>query len=297
MIETLIASEPTITVREACAALNVSESGFYAHHHKAQRPRRQEDARIVEQMKEVFEATYCCYGSPRLLKALRNRGIRCGKTRIRRLMQQEDICPKQKRRFRPRTTQSDPYLPCAPNVVSELPAASAPAERFHSDITYIPTQEGFVFLAATLDAFTRRCAGWSARDNMETQLVKEAAQMAFGAGLGNEPLHHSDRGCQYTSESFRCLLEHQEIGQSMSRKGNCYDNALSESFWATVKTECFDNFRSGIPQTRAEVLQKLFHYIELFYNRERLHSALGYKSPVQFERDWTQQHFTVQLST
>ena len=115
--------------------------------------------------------------------------------------------------------------------------------------------------------------------------------------MGNEPLHHSDRGCQYTSESFRQLLEHEEIQQSMNRKGNCYDNALSESFWATVKTECFDNFRSGIPQTRAEVLQKLFHYIELFYNRERLHSALGYKSPVQFEQDWTQQNFTVQLST
>lgn len=208
-------------------------------------------------------------------------------------MKQQGICPKQKRKFRPRTTQSDPYLPCAPNVVGVLPPASAPAERFHSDITYIPTQEGFVFLAATLDAFTRRCAGWCARDNMESQLVKEAAQMAFVAGLGCEPIHHSDRGSQYASEGFRMLLEKEEILQSMSRKANCYDNALSESFWATVKTECFDNFRGGLPQTKAEVIQKLFHYIELFYNRERLHSALDYKSPVQFERDWTRLHFTV----
>jgi putative transposase len=121
--------------------------------------------------------------------------------------------------------------------------------------------------------------------------------MAFSAGLGSEPVHHSDRGSQYASELFRFLLEHEEIQQRMSRKGTCYDNALSESFWVTVKTECFDNFRSGIPQTRAEVLQKLFHYIELFYNRERLHSALGCKSPVQFERDWTQQNFTVRIST
>ena len=132
---------------------------------------------------------------------------------------------------------------------------------------------------------------------METQLVKEAASMALAISGSTERVHHSDRGSQYASEGFRRLLEEEQILQSMSRKGNCYDNALSESFWATVKTECFDNFRHGIPQTKAEAIRCLFHYIELFYNRERIHSALGYKSPVQFERDWTQRHFTVQLST
>jgi transposase InsO family protein len=132
---------------------------------------------------------------------------------------------------------------------------------------------------------------------METQLVKEAASMALAISGSTERVHHSDRGSQYASEGFRRLLEEEQILQSMSRKGNCYDNALSESFWATVKTECFDNFRHGIPQTKAEAIRSLFHYIELFYNRERIHSALGYKSPVQFERDWTQRHFTVQLST
>jgi putative transposase len=299
MIETLIASDPLLRVRDACAAFTVSESGFYAHRRKAECPRRQEDARIAHEMKEVFDTSYHCYGSPRLLKALRRRGVRCGKARIRRLMRREGLCPRQKRRFHPRTTQSNPrttqsnpHLPCAPNIVGAMPAPGAPAERFHSDITYIPTQEGFVFLAATLDAFTRRCAGWCARDNMETQLVKDAAHMAFCNSVGCDPIHHSDRGCQYSSESFRRLLEKEGIIQSMSRKANCYDNALSESFWATVKTECFDNFRSGIPQTRAEVIQKLFHYIELFYNRERLHSALGYKSPMQFESHWTKKNFT-----
>ena len=284
------ASAP-VTVREACIALGVSQSGFYAHRHKAQRLRRLEDASITQEIKQVFEHTFHCYGSPRLVKALRKRGLRCGKTRIRRLMKQEGICPKQKRRFRPRTTQSNPHLPCAPNVVAALAPAAAPAQRFHSDITYIPTKEGFLFLAATVDAFTRRCAGWCARDNMETQLVKDAARMAFGTG--SERVHHSDRGSQYASEGFRVLLQNENMVQSMSRKGNCYDNALGESFWATVKTECFDNFRSGIPETKAQALQALFCYIELFYNRERLHSALGYKSPAQFEQDWTLQHFTV----
>jgi putative transposase len=310
VIEALTASAPAsapasvpITVRHACAALSVSPSGFYAHRHKAERPRRQEDARIAHEMKEIFETNYHCYGSPRLVQGLKSRGISCGKTRVRRLMQQEGMCPKQKRRFRPCTTQSAPHLPCAPNVVATLPAASAPAERFHSDITYLPTTEGFLLLAATLDAFTRRCAGWCARDNMGSQLVKDAAHMAFGTGTpslgssGTERVHHSDRGSQYASEGFRLLLQREAIVQSMSRTGNCYDNALSESFWATVKTECFDNFRSGIPDTKAQALQALFGYIEVFYNRERLHSALGYKSPAQFEHDWTQQHFTVQSST
>ncbi len=137
---------------------------------------------------------------------------------------------------------------------------------------------------------------------METQLVKDAARMAFGEAPVPGGLHHSDRGSQYASESFRLLLEQEQILQSMSRKGHCYDNALSESFWATVKTECgeapgFDNFRDGIPKTRAEALRSLFHYIELFYNRERMHSALGYKSPVQFERDWKQGDITQNVST
>ena len=243
------------TVREACAALGVSESGFYAHRRKDQRPRRQQDGVIAGEMKAVFEQSYGCYGSPRLVRSLHSRGVRCGKTRLRRLMQEHGLCPKQKRRLRPRTTQSNPFLPCASNLVADLPPARIPHQRFQSDITYIPTKEGFLYLAATMDAFTRRCAGWCARDNMETQLVKDAAHMAFASASApasaSERVHHSDRGSQYASESFRLLLAEKEITQSMSRKGgcplgNCYDNALGESFWATVKTECFDNFRPGI---------------------------------------------------
>ena len=300
MIQALTASASApFTVREACGALGVSESGFYAHRHKAERPRRRQDRVIIGEMKEIFEQSYGCYGSPRLVRGLRQRGVRCGKARVRRLMQQESICPRQKRRVRPRTTQSNRYLPCAPNLMAVLPPANAPRQRFHSDITYLPTQEGFLYLAATVDAFTRRCAGWCARDNMETQLVKDAACMAFASASASASsrVHHSDRGSQYASESFRLLLAKEEITQSMSRKGNCYDNALGESFWATVKTECFDNFRAAIPQTKAQAMTALFGYIELFYNRERLHSALDYRSPNQFEKDWAKQNYTDNVST
>ena len=134
---------------------------------------------------------------------------------------------------------------------------------------------------------------------METPLVADAAKMAFASSADSipKPIHHSDRGSQYASEAFGCLLEEEAVQQSMSRKGNCYDNALVESFFATLKTECFNNFRNGIPLTRRQAKAMLFDYIEVFYNRQRLHSALGYTSPVQFENNWEQQHFTDYLST
>ncbi len=210
---------------------------------------------------------------------------------MRRLMQDAGLCPRQKRRVRIKTTHSNPHLPVAPHrlhrLLEALPAKE-PSERFYSDITYIPTGEGFLFLAATLDAYTRKCAGWSAAGNMETPLVLRAATRAFaGAGAGaGAVIHHSDRGSQYASEMFRDFLQSQGIQQSMSRKANCYDNAAMESFWATLKTECFDNFRAGLPATRQEARQRIFRYIELFYNPKRLHSALGYQSPSEFERNY-----------
>jgi len=183
----------------------------------------------------------------------------------------------------------------------EAPPVTQPSERFYSDITHIPTQEGWLFTAATLDGYSRRCAGWSAADNMETPLVLRAAQRAF-AGAGAR-IHHSDRGSQYASEMFRDFLRDNQVTQSMSRTGNCYDNAVMESFWATLKTECFDNFRGGIPATRQEAKQKLFSYIEVFYNRQRLHSSLGYQAPVPFEQNYLQQnlpkeeHLSLSVST
>ena len=207
-------------------------------------------------------------------------------------MQSHGLGPRQKRRGRVRTTQSNPSLPVAPHRLLQAAPVTQPGARFYSDITYIPTQEGWLFMAATVDGYSRKCAGGSAADNMEAPLVLRAAQRALvdAKAATSAKIHHSDRGSQYASELFRDFLEDSEVMQSMSRKGNCYDNALMESFWATLKTECFDNFRSGIPATRQEAKRKLFSYIEVFYNRQRLHSSLGYCSPVEFEQNYLQQN-------
>jgi putative transposase len=291
MIEQLASASAegeTFEVRAVCAALEASPSSFYAHRHKDERPRRREDRILAVAVQNAFEQSGGTYGSPRLVRALRQKGIFTSKTRIRRLMKSRGLCPLQKRRVRLRTTRSNPHLPVAPHRLLDAPPSQHPGERFYSDITYIPTREGWLFLAATVDGYSRKCSGWSAGDNMETPLVLRAARRALDTPLnGNEAaLHHSDRGSQYASEPFRHFLEQQNVLQSMSRKGNCYDNALMESFWATLKTECFDNFRSGIPDTRQEALHKIFLYIELFYNSKRLHSALDYCSPAEFERKY-----------
>ena len=276
-------------MREVCRALEVSPSGFYAHRDKDHRLRRRQDRVLAVELKSAFEQSFSTYGSPRLVRALRERGLFTSKTRVRRLMKSQGLCPRQKRRVKVTTTRSHPHWPVAPPV-------RQPGQRFHSDITYIPTGEGWLYTAATLDGYSRKCAGWSADDNMETSLVLRAAQRAFAgadadAGAG-AAVHHSDRGSRYASEGFRNFLSDCDIVQSMSRRGNCYDNALMESFWATLKTECFDNFRSGIPQTRQQAKQQLFAYIEVFYNRKRLHSALNYQSPLDFERNHQTQHQT-----
>jgi transposase InsO family protein len=277
-------------VREVCAALDISPSGFYAHRHKDERLRRREDQLLAGAMKNAFNESRGTYGSPRLVRALKHRGLKTSKTRVRRLMRSHGLCPRQKRRVRVRTTRSNPHLPVAPHLLLEVPPVCQPGQRFHSDITYIPTQEGWLFTAATLDGYSRRCAGWSAADNMETSLVLRAAQRALANADANAKVHHSDRGSQYASETFRDFLQDNKVVQSMSRKGNCYDNALMESFWATLKTECFDNFRDGIPATRQQAKQQLFSYIEVFYNRKRLHSSLGYCSPIEFEEMYQQQN-------
>ena len=271
-------------------ALGVSSSGFSRHRHKPQRLRRREDCILAEALKSAFDESRNTYGSPRLVRQLRKHGLFTSKTRVRRLMQHHGLCPSQKRRVRLRTTQSSPHLPVAPHPLLEAPPATRPGERFDSDITYIPTQEDWLFTAATIDGYSRKCAGWSAADNRETPLVLRAAQRALLVRHSDATIHHSDRGSQYASELFRDFLQDNDIVQSMSRKGNCYDNAPMESFWSTLKTECFDNFRDGIPATRQDAKQKLFSYIEVFYNRKRLHSSLGYVSPLEFEQNYHQQN-------
>ena len=298
MIESLALSDSShFHVREVCAALEVSPSGFYAHRQKPQRARRQEDEELTQAMHQSFEESGQTYGSPRLVRDLRKQGIRTSKTRVRRLMKSTGLCPLQKRRVRVKTTQSNPHLPVAPHLLRDAAPAQQPGERFYSDITYIPTWEGWLFTAATLDGYSRKCAGWSAGDNMETPLVLRAALRAISnCATSPHRIHHSDRGSQYASELFRDFLAGEDIRQSMSRKGNCYDNAMMESFWATLKTECFNNFRDGIPATRQEARQRIFRYIELFYNPKRMHSALNYCSPIEFENQYFKKEKTPSFS-
>jgi putative transposase len=266
---------------ELVDALGVSRSGFHAHQQKQQRPRRQEDKELLQQITPIFVASRRSYGSPRIMHALRKRGLRHGKTRIARLMRENGLRPKQKRRFRPQTTQSDDKMPTAPNWLSKIPNPDRPGQIWIADITYIQTMEGWLYLAAILDYRSRRCIGWQSDDSLDTSLVTRAWTKAWknqrpAPGL----LHHSDRGVQYASSDFRALLHSARVTASMSRKANCYDNATMESFWATLKTECFDSF---IPQTKAQAALMLFDYIECFYNRSRLHSSLAYQSPLEFE--------------
>lgn len=196
-------------------------------------------------------------------------------------MQERGLKAKQKRCSKPRTTDSEHGLPVAANLLQVIPAPTALNQQWVNDITYIATSEGWLYLAGTLDRYSRRIVGWQTSDCLESEVVLRAAERAFETRRPAQGLvYHSDRGSQYASRACRTLLAQNKAQQSMSRRGNCYDNAMMESFWATLKTECFGDF---IPATRAEAKSMIFRYIEVFYNRQRKHSSLGYLSPLQFE--------------
>ena len=273
------------SIQLLCQTLGVSRAGFYAHRHKAQRPRRVQDRKLAEQIGPIFQQSRCTYGSPRLQIALGRAGQRCGKNRVARLMRQQGLRARQKRRFRPRTTQSRHRLPVAENWLAKVPAPARPNQIWVADITYLPTREGWLYLAIVLDACSRKVVGWQTADTLESSLVTEALRQAWqrrapAPGL----LHHSDRGLQYASSAQRALLATYHITASMSRPGNCYDNAMAESFFATLKTEAF---AAVIPTTKSQTKRQLFEYIEAFYNTRRFHSALGYQSPVEFENQFS----------
>jgi transposase InsO family protein len=267
---------------QLCQALEISGSGAMAHQQKDQRPRRQQDRKLLALMEPIFQQSRGTYGSPRICAALRQIGQRCGKNRIRRLMQQQHWIVRQKRRFRPRTTDSRHALPIAANRLAEVDEPCKPNQVWQSDITYIPTAQGWMYLAVTLDRYSRRVIGWQLKNSLETPLVTEALARAQRQRRP-EPglLHHSDRGVQYASSACRALLATYQMEASMSRKANCYDNALVESFFATLKTECVGDQQ---PLNYQQARLMIFDYIETFYNPKRLHSALGFKSPVDFEK-------------
>ena len=220
------------------------------------------------------------YGSPRITKELRENGVLCGKNRIARLMRLYGIYAKTKRRFKV-TTHSNHNLPVAANLLKGQFQTDKPNKVWLSDITYIRTQEGWLYLSVILDLYNRQVVGWSMDERLTQDLVLQALQQALGRRKPDSGVvFHSDRGSQYAGHAFRNVLERHHFSQSMSATGNCYDNAVMESFFHTLKTEVvyFERYR-----TRAEARQSIFEYIEVFYNRIRRHSALGYLSPLEFE--------------
>jgi len=265
-----------------CLLLAVSRSGYYDWRRRTPSRRQQEDARLTQELQRVFAQSRGTYGRPRLTQAVRARGEKLGERRVGRLMRAAGLCARTRRRFRPRTTDSQHDGPIAPNRLRER--ASAPQARnqvWVNDLTYIATGEGWLFLAVVLDFYSRRVVGWAFGETLAATLPLAALQMALrhrrpARGL----LHHSDRGSQYASADYRALLGAHGLEASMSRVGNPYDNAAMESFFSTLKIECLHRWELA---TRAQARAVVFDYIEAFYNRQRLHSALGYQSPVDYE--------------
>lgn len=272
-------------MRKLCQILAVTRSGYYQWRHHVPGPREKANTRLLVDIEQAFKQSRETYGSPRITQALRRQNILCSEKRVARLMKAHGIRPESKRPFRPRTTQTHPALSPAPNRLKDQPVPQKPDQAWAADITYIRTAVGWVYLAGVMDLCSRKIVGWAIGKSLETALVKEALQQALtvrrpAAGL----LHHSDRGCQYASSAFRALLRFSKIIPSMSAQGNCYDNAAMESFWSTLKSELIH--RRDF-QDLAQARAALFDYIEIFYNRQRLHSALGYQSPVDFEQQLT----------
>ena len=267
-------------IGDLCAVFCVSRSGYHRWRTAAPSARAREDARISEQMRALHQQSKCTYGRPRLTAALRRNGHRWSQKRVGRLMRQMGLRGVQRGRYHPQTTRSADRIP-APNLLERKAVARA-GEVWVADITYVPTREGWLYVAGVMDRGSRRILGMAFESRMDTSLCETALRQAWlaqrpAAGL----IHHSDRGYQYTSTRYRQLLRQKHIAQSMSRRANCYDNAHMESFWATLKTECMAGRTFA---TRAEARLAIFTYVHTFYNRVRLHSALGYQSPVDFEQ-------------
>lgn len=266
-----------------CLHLEVSPSGYYAWQKRRDNPgpRALQNRALVREIQQIHSRSRQTYGSPRVVEELRKQGRHHGRNRIARLMQQEGLCGRQKRRYRVQTTDSNHDQPIAPNRLAEAPKATAPNQLWVADITYIETKENWLYLAAIMDLYSRKVVGWAMSERIDTVLVLKALDMAL---LHRSPpanlLFHSDRGVQYASGDYRQALSQAGLIASMSRSGNCYDNAAMESFWSTLKLELV--YRQDF-QTRAQARTQIFDYIESFYNRQRTHSALGYRSPVDFE--------------
>jgi len=268
------------TVQRLCQVLGVSRSGYYAWSGRLPSLRRQANERLLVKIREAYRGSRKTYGSPRIQAALRRQGVTCSRKRAARLMQQDGMFARSRRGHRPATTQRDPQHQPAPNLLNQDFGSPAPDRKWVADFTYIDTAEGWLYLASVLDLFSRRVVGWAMDERMESSLVQSAWNMAVSQRKPSAALlHHSDQGRQYISEAYQQDLAFHGCQVSMSRVGNCYDNAAMESFFSTLKAECATSQFA----TRAQARSAIFEYIEGWYNRQRLHSTLGYLSPLEFE--------------
>jgi transposase InsO family protein len=261
-----------------CATLQVSSSGYYSYLADL-RGKKPNDLLLIE-TKALHAQSRASYGSRRMAKALQSKGFKVGRYRARNLMRKNGLACKQRRRYKV-TTQANPDLVPVDNVLNRDFCAAKPNTKWVCDITYLWTQEGWLYLAAVLDLHSRRVIGWSIADHMREELTMNALLMALSRRKpGATVLHHSDRGSQYTSENYRTFLKQYGFNESMSRKGNCWDNAVMERFFGSLKSERTDSINYA---TKKEAKEDIIDYIEIFYNNKRIHSTLGYRSPVDFE--------------
>lgn len=269
-----------------CRVLCVTRSGYYAWLSRPESRRARENERLLFRIRVVHRESKETYGSPRVHRELLKNGEKCSEARVAKLMAANGIRAKQEKKFVV-TTDSKHDQPVARNVLDRQFAVNEPNKVWASDITYIPTDEGWLYLGGVLDLCSKSVVGWSMGECLTSSLVMDALEMAYRRRQPERGLlHHSDRGSQYASEDYRKLLDRYGMEQSMSRKGNCWDNAPMESFFGTLKRELVHQKRY---RTRQEARRDIFEYIERFYNRRRLHSSLGYMSPAEYERQWAEQ--------
>ncbi len=272
---------PEFTVKDCCRVLKVSKAGYYRWIKRPVGKREARRTELTEKVRVVHEASRRVYGAPKIRAELLRQGVKLNRKTVARIMRENQLRSKVARKFKARTTDSHHDHPVAANVLDRKFTAEKPDTTWLCDITYISTGEGFLYLAGVMDLCSRKIVGWSMQEHLRAELVLDALAMATttrtpGPGL----IHHSDRGVQYCCGAYRAQLEAWGMVASMSRTGDCYDNAPQESFWATLKNELMID---RVFATRQEAKAAIFDYIEVFYNRQRIHSSLGYVSPEQFE--------------
>jgi len=274
-------------VKTMCDILDVARSGYYAQVDRPPSVLAARREQLVEQIRDVYAENRGLYGSPRVTVELQEAGIDVSENTVAKVMKDAGIRARTSRRFRVTTTDARHPNPVAPNTLDRNFSADMPDTRWCCDITYIPTDEGFVYLAAVIDLYSRRIVGWSMAPHLRATLCTDALEMAL---LQRRPdpglLHHSDRGVQYACEDYQDLLDRHGLECSMSRAGDCYDNAVMESFWGTFKQELIYQQPNGRFTHHGQAMRMIFEYIEVFYNRRRRHSAIGYQSPDAFEANF-----------